>query len=269
MTTRRANPSSTAAAPASELESLVGHRFARPELLELALTHRSFVYDSGDPDAGQVEDLSDPSRDNEQLEFVGDAVLGLLVAESLCRRFPASREGELTRLRASVVGRKHLGQVGKRLGIGRWLRLGRTLEHNDGRSNVAIFSNVVEALIAALYADGGLEAARRFVEAQIIDAALPQLEESLARGDKFSGAVGDHKSALQEYLQAAGLGQPQYHLVEEFGPAHKLRFRFEVRADGMAEPLAQAEGSSKKQAQQEAARLAFAVLVGQKQEARA
>ena len=112
-----------------ELEQRLGHTFARPELLELALTHRSFVYDSG---TATAEELADPGQDNEQLEFMGDAALGLLAAEGLCRLFPGSREGELTRMRASVVSRKYLGGVGERLGLGRWLRLGQTTEKNNG-----------------------------------------------------------------------------------------------------------------------------------------
>jgi len=242
-----------------ELEQMLGHRFQRRELLTLALTHRSYVYDAVVSDA--KADRADPSLDNEQLEFMGDAALGLLAAEALCRRFPASREGELTRLRASVVSRAHLGKVGTRLGLGRWLRLGHTAEKNEGRTNAALFANTVEAVIAALYLDGGIEVARRFVEDQVLDGALPELEQSLAKGERFSGAVGDHKSALQELLQATGMGRPQYRLVSESGPEHRRIFHVEVRLEGddsRQGALAWAEGSTKKQAQQEAARLAFA-----------
>jgi ribonuclease-3 len=244
-----------------ELEEMLGHRFQRPELLTLALTHRSFVYDQVVLDG--TDDRANPSHDNEQLEFMGDAALGLLAAEALCRRFPTSREGELTRLRASVVSRSHLGKVGTRLGLGRWLRLGHTAERNAGRTNAALFANAVEAVIAALYLDGGIEAARRFVEDQVLDGALPELEESLARGERFSGSVGDHKSELQELLQASGRGRPEYRLVGESGPEHRRIFRVEVRLDGddsELEALAWADGSTKKQAQQEAARLAVAQL---------
>jgi ribonuclease-3 len=246
------------------LEQILGYTFHRPELLTLALTHRSFVYDAAlNPASNQNQaDLADPSHDNEQLEFVGDAALGLLAAEALCRRFPASREGELTRLRASVVSRKHLGIVGVRLGLGRWLRLGHTAEKNSGRTNPMLLANAIEALIAALYVDGGIEAARRFVEDEILADALPEADRPLAPGEQFSGTVGDHKSALQEMLQAQGLPRPNYRLLEESGPDHHRLFRVEVTLeDGYA--LAQAQGSTKKQAQQEAARLAVAKLLAQ------
>jgi len=254
-----------------DLEEVLGHRFGRPELLTLALTHRSYVYDAeaqGGTGAGAATtaeglSLADPSLDNEQLEFMGDAVLGLLAAEALCQRFPASREGELTRLRASVVSRRHLGEVGTQLQLGRWLRLGRTAEQNQGRSNAALFANAVEALIAALYLDGGLAAARRFVEEKVLAGALPEMERAVTEGrgggDRFSG--GDFKSALQEMLQADGARKPQYRLVGESGPDHRRVFRVEVRLDGdEGAALAEAEGSTKKQAQQEAARIAMAKL---------
>jgi ribonuclease-3 len=252
----------------ADLERVLGHRFRRPELLTLALTHRSFVYDAGAAEAG--EDLADPSHDNEQLEFMGDAALGLLVAEALCKRFPGSREGELTRLRATLVNRKNLGEVGTRLELGRWLRLGHTAEKNDGRRNAALFANALEALIAALYLDGGLEVARQFVEREVLADALTELEQSILRrvagGTGFSGVVGDHKSALQEFVQAQGLGRPQYVLASESGPDHRRVFEVEVwlpAVDGQdgLEILANASGSTKKQAQQEAARLAVAKLL--------
>ncbi len=255
------NPQSQAVQAASfhQLELLLGHTFQRPELLQLALTHRSFVYDA-DPKARQL-DPANPAHDNEQLEFMGDAALGLLAAEALCRRYPACREGELTRLRAAVVSRRHLGLVGARLDLGRWLRLGHTAEQSAGRTNVALFSNAVEALIAALYLDGGIEAARRFVETEVLTGALPNLEHSA--GEHLNHAVGDYKSALQERFQAQRLGRPQYRLAGESGPDHQRLFTVEVRLEAVGDPpqpsriLATATGSTKKQAQQEAARLAL------------
>ncbi|HMF63082.1 MAG TPA: ribonuclease III [Edaphobacter sp.] len=233
------------------------HRFQRPDLLTLALTHRSLAYETS------PETLLNPSSDNEQLEFVGDAVLGLACAESLYRRFPHSREGELTRLRASLVSRRHLGAVAQRIGLGAMLRLGRGEEQSGGRQKPALLANALEAVIAALYLDGGLEVARSFIERHIIEPSLPELQGALNAGDTFSGAIGDHKSALQEHLQSIGAGQPQYVLTAQSGPDHQKLFRIEVRVpDGLggSRALAESEGSTKKQAQQQAARIAFELL---------
>lgn len=257
MTTRRQK----AGRPQPGGASFFGHRFQRPELLTWALTHRSLAYET------KPETLPDPAADNEQLEFVGDAVLGLVVAESLFHRFPASREGELTRLRASLVSRRHLSGVSARLGLGELLLLGRGEEQSGGRRKPALLANALEAVIAALYLDGGLPAARSFIEKHIIEPALPELNLAIQAGDTFSGAIGDHKSALQEHLQATGSGQPHYVLTAQSGPDHQKRFRVEVRvADGSGGsiPLAESEGSTKKQAQQEAARIAFQRLLAQK-----
>jgi ribonuclease-3 len=257
MTTRQRKPGrsqSNEAPPA-----IFDHIFQRPDLLTWALTHRSLAYETN------PETLPDPA-DNEQLEFVGDAVLGLAVAESLFRRFPSSREGELTRLRASLVSRRHLGEVGARIDLGSLLRLGRGEEQSGGRKKPALLANALEAVIAALYLDGGLDAARAFIEKHIIEPALPDLHLALDGGKTFSGAIGDHKSALQEHLQATGAGQPHYVLTDQSGPDHQKRFRVEVRVDdkaGGSRALAESEGSTKKQAQQAAARLAFERLVAE------
>ncbi len=254
------------AAPSLDsLQFLLGHTFRNPDLLLLAVTHSSWAAEStsGPPPARRPA-----GQDNEQLEFVGDAALGLLTAEALFRRFPAATEGELTRMRASVVSRKHLGEVGARLGIGVWLRLGHTAELNGSRERPTLFSNAVEALIAALYLDGGLEAARRFVDREILGPALPgmlaTLEAAVAAPRTFNGAVGDHKTALQEFLRHAGRGQPEYRLLAESGPDHRRTFQVEVRVVGESAAtaaLAAAEGPSKKRAQQEAARLALLQLI--------
>jgi ribonuclease-3 len=255
MTTRRKK---TGPPSDKAMSSLFGYRFSRPDLLVWALTHRSLAYETN-PDT-----LLDPGCDNEQLEFVGDAVLGLAVAESLFRRFPGSREGELTRLRASLVSRRHLGEVAARINLGDLLRLGRGEEQSGGRQKIALLANAIEAVIAALYLDGGLDAARAFIERHIIEPALPDLRLAIEAGDTFSGAIGDHKSALQEHLQAIGAGQPQYVLTAQSGPDHQKRFRVEVRIEqdgGTSRALAESEGTTKKQAQQEAARIAFERLL--------
>ncbi|WP_263383041.1 ribonuclease III [Granulicella arctica] len=234
-------------------ESNFGHTFRRPDLLTRALTHRSLSYETN-PEA-----LQDPEGDNEQLEFVGDAVLGLVVAESLYRRFPGSREGELTRLRASLVSRKHLADVAARIDLGRSLRLGKGEEQSGGRRKPALLANAMEAVIAALYLDGGLAAAQQFIEQHVIEPTLPDLNLALSGGSTFSGAIGDHKSALQEFLQAAGAGQPQYVLTDQTGPDHQKSFRVEVRIESGIS-LAESVGTTKKLAQQEAARLALTRL---------
>ncbi len=250
------------------------HRFDRPELLTWALTHRSLSYETSTlPDSGP-DSRTDPRSDNEQLEFIGDAVLGLVVAESLFRRFPGSREGELTRLRASLVSSKHLASVAASIGLGDHIRLGRGEEQSGGRRKPALLANAMEAVIAALYLDGGLPAASAFVETHIIEPALPSLHTALQEAHSsgssseatFSGAIGDHKSALQEHLQAIGSGQPEYVLTSQSGPDHAKRFRVQVRvstAAGESRPLAESEGSTKKKAQQEAARIAFEYLLAE------
>lgn len=259
MTTRRKKTSRPLASQV--VSTLFDHRFEQPDLLTWALTHRSLAYETN------PETSPDPRSDNEQLEFLGDAVLGLAVAESLFRRFPGSREGELTRLRASLVSRRHLGEVATRISLGDHLRLGRGEEQSGGRQKPALLANAIEAVIAALYLDGGLDAARTFIEKHIIEPALPELNLALKAGDTFSGAIGDHKSALQEYLQASGAGQPQYVLTAQSGPDHQKRFRVEVRiedSEGVSVALAESEGTTKKQAQQEAARIAIERLLSER-----
>ena len=266
MTTR---PNKNGRTPAAPPPDLFHHRFQRPELLQWALTHRSLSYEDNQPQENhtghpQTHPLDDPSADNEQLEFIGDAVLGLLAAESLFRRFPYSREGQLTRLRASLVSSRHLGNVAARIGLGDHIRLGRGEEASGGRRKPSLLANALEAVIAALYLDGGLPAARRFVEKEIVEPALPTLQAALHNGDTFSGAIGDHKSALQEHLQALGAGQPEYVLTSQSGPDHAKRFRVQVRISdptGKPRTLAESEGSTKKKAQQESARLAFERLL--------
>jgi ribonuclease-3 len=239
-------------------ERFFGYRFKDPSLLRLALTHSSLAYESN------PEGTPDPGSDNERLEFIGDAVLGLVVAEALYRRFPALREGDLTRLRASLVNSRHLAQVALRVQLGPMLLLGRGEAHSGGQRKPALLANALEAVIAAMYLDGGLRPARDFVQRHIVEPAEADLVGALESTGPFSGAVGDYKSALQERLQAAGVGQPKYVLTDQTGPDHQKRFRMEVRvADGAGGflTLAEAEGVTKKLAQQEAARRAFAGLV--------
>ena len=257
MKTTRQKPGPPKDGDASAAIKLTGHHFEDPALLTWALTHRSLSYERA------PEESAKPSGDNEQLEFIGDAVLGLIVAEALFRRFPDSREGELTRLRASLVSRRHLAHVALALDLGDLLLLGRGEEASGGRRKPALLANAVEAVIAALYLDGGIAAARQFIHRVIIDPSLPELQTALDSGGKFNGAIGDHKSALQEYMQSSGAGQPLYVLTAQSGPDHRKLFRVEVRVgeNGTSHPIAESEGTSKKQAQQEAARIALERLL--------
>src|SRR5579883_258764 len=235
------------------LERVLGHRFGQEHLLVQALTHSSLAHEhhlSGEKSGG-------PVKDNEQLEFLGDAVIGLLVGESLFRRFPDLREGELTRLRSALVSRKHLGQVGAKLRLGKYMRMSKGEERSGGRKKNALLANCMEALIAALYLDAGLEVARVFVERHAVGPYVAELQRELEEGQ----AIGDHKSALQEYLQANGGGQPVYVVKGESGPDHRKKFTVEVHYSGKgSKALARGSGSTKKKAEQEAARRALEKL---------
>jgi ribonuclease-3 len=242
----------------AELEALLGYVFRDRGNLELALTHSSLAYErlTGRDDSSAMP--GDPEQDNEQLEFLGDAVLGLVVAESLFRSYPELNEGDLTRLRAQLVSRRHLGQVAARMSLGTFLRLGRGEERSGGRQKSVLLANAMEAVIAALYLDGGLPAAAGFVQTTIVQPYVEDLRAELDAGD----AMGDHKSALQEWLQAHKAGSPHYTVTGESGPDHRKRFLVEleiVTADGEV-TLAHGNGSTKKKAEQEAARKAYQAL---------
>ena len=233
----------------SGLEKMIGHVFTSPELLQQALTHSS--------QAREVEALGPSiavrSADNEQLEFLGDAVLGLVTAEELFRRFPDFTEGQLSKLRAHLVSKNHLINVAEQMELGRYLRLGRGEEKSGGRSKAAILVDALEAILGAVYLDAGLEAARSFILQHVV---RPELQEFVSTGK--AAKITDYKSALQETLQAVGWPQPNYVLVKETGPEHKKTFTIEARlctmADAQVEFTGRAEGSTKKNAEQDAAR---------------
>ena len=245
------------------LEHTLKHRFQDPALLEQALTHSSLAFEKSVQSSPEEKpaNLRDekPTLDNEKLEFLGDAVLGLLVAQSLYESFPDLEEGDLTRLRAALVSRKHLANVAEVLHLGDHLRLGRGEERNGGRRKTVLLANSFEAVLAALYLDAGLEGARAFVQRTVIDPTAHRLYQGLGRGD----SIGDHKSALQEMLQAKGAAPPEYEVKAESGPDHRKRFLVEVvipAAPQLPPVTAQGTGTTKKRAEQEAARLAFQQL---------
>ena len=242
-----------------ELETALGHGFARPELLVCALTHRSLANQ-------QLQEGMDASAvlacDNERLEFLGDAVLGLVVGEALFLGHPEWQEGELTRVRAQLVSRQHMARVAAEISLGNHLRLSRGEDRSGLRRKSTILSNTMEAVIGALFLDGGLEPVRVFARRYVMGDTVEQLAEQLRSG----AALGNYKSALQERLQAERAGSPVYRVKSESGPDHRKRFLVEVRlksAEGEpGKPLARGSGTTKKFAEQDAARRALARLAG-------
>jgi ribonuclease III len=225
------------------LEERIGYRFRDPGMLEHALTHRSRVH----------EDASGGVIDNESLEFLGDAILGFVVADMLFREFPQHNEGQKSKLRASLVSAASLARLAAGIGLGAFLILGRGEEKTGGRHKQALVADGYEALIAAIYLDGGIDAARAFVEQQF----APLVREARRTG-AAAGFTDDYKSALQEWLQSRNRPVPVYRLAVEEGPPHQRRFAVEVVVAG--EAIARGEGASKKEAAQAAARAALAVL---------
>ena len=239
----------------TELEAALGHGFAHPELLTRALTHRSLANEQA------LEKGDDESAgDNERLEFLGDAVLGLVVAEAMFLLHPEWREGELTRMRAQLVSRQHMAEVAESVELGRHLRLSRGEDRSGLRGKSTVLSNTMEAVIGALFLDGGLEPVRTFVRRHVMGEAA----EKLARELRSGAALGNYKSALQEHLQAMRAGTPVYKVKSESGPDHRKRFMVEVRLkpnEGEpGKPLARGTGSTKKHAEQDAARRALTRL---------
>jgi ribonuclease-3 len=244
----------------AELEARLGHRFQNADLLRLALTHRSFAYESRGLASSQADErtaVAEPGADNEQMEFLGDAVLGLAVAESLFRDFPQCSEGELTRLRASLVSRKRMADVGEDLGLGEFLILGKSAEQVGGRRKPALLANAAEAVIAAIYLDGGPRAAGAMIERSVIAPQRDALRQALV--GSTGGALRDHKTLLQERVQATGAGKLRYIDAAQSGPAHQRLFCVEAQLEDQngTRTLASAEGATKKEAQQRAAELAL------------
>jgi ribonuclease III len=222
------------------LEQRIGHRFLDIGLLDRALTHTSRAN----------EDLTGTARHNEALEFLGDAVLGLVVTDMLHRRDPDGPEGAKSRTRAHLVAAPTLAARAQELGLPDLLLFGRGEEKTGGRGKTALWADAYEALIAALYLDGGFEAAHRFVRAEF------------ARDLEGTPPAGrDHKSALQELLQGRGQPVPDYVVAAEEGPSHRRRFR--VRCVLAGRVVSEGEGHSKKVAQQDAARKALMALGGE------
>lgn len=238
----------------ADLEQTLNYHFVRRELLDQALTHSSQAREVESAQSAASQRTGDRTGDNEQLEFLGDAVLGLVTTEELFHHFPQFREGELSKLRAHLVSEKHLIRVAQNLGLGQYLRLGRGEEKSGGRNKTALLVDALEAILGAMYVDGGLETVRRIVLDHIVS---PELEIIARNGSSLP--LNDYKSALQEKLQAMGRPQPSYVLVKERGPEHRKTFTVQARLPKADEPVdtelvGQAEGSTKKDAEQGVAR---------------
>lgn len=225
------------------LEARIGYKFRDRGLLEHALTHSSHAQ----------EDQSGGVVDNESLEFLGDAILGFVVSELLFHEFPEYDEGHKSKLKAALVSAAVLARVGETVSLGEHLYLGRGEEKTGGRTKQALVADACEALIAALYLDGGIEPARAFVTREL----APLVDEARRTG-RLTSITGDYKSALQEWLQSQDQPPPSYRLVGEAGPAHHRHFQVEASLGDRV--LGRAEGRSKKEAEQLAARAALTQL---------
>lgn len=208
--------------------------FKNPDLLNQALTHKSWV-----------NEHPNIRESNERLEFLGDAVLEFVITENIYKSFPKNQEGYLTALRSNLVNTQNLAQLALKLGIGAKIFLSRGEVDGGGRINPSLLADTVEAIIGALYLDGGMEIVQRFIEENLIT-EIPQ---------KVMKPLKDFKSRLQEYVQSKGIASPKYRVVSEAGPDHNKKFIVDVFVEGKS--WGRGEGKSKSLAQQEAAEMAL------------
>ena len=221
-----------------QAEERLDYQFSDPELLQRALTHRSFIFE------GEVTQAE--KADYEAMEFLGDAILSFVISETLYNRFP-QEEGLLSRIRSYLVSTKQLSELSRALELGRFIRLSRGEENTGGRDKRAILADLFESTVAAIYLDGGVEPVRRFVATQF-DPLMDQIDSNELE-------VRDFKSRLQEKLHSLKRSEPIYRVVGERGPDHEKEFLVEVRSMGTT--LGDGSGRSKKEAEQQAARVAL------------
>ncbi len=225
-------------------EKNIGYRFKNKNFLRLALTHSSYAY----------ENQQNVDSDNETMEFLGDSVLGLIVADYLYSTYSELSEGELSKLKSTAANTTSLSTFGKRIKLDKHILLGKGEEKSGGRKKNSILAGAFEALVAAIYLDGGLKEAKKFL--------IPQFEFIFKRIKAERYLVNNYKSALQEYLQKENLPAPVYKTVTSAGPDHKKSFIVEVFLEKRS--LAKAKGSSKKSAEQKAAQKALKGILGKK-----
>jgi ribonuclease-3 len=228
----------------ARLEKKIGYAFQEKALLLRSLTHSSHAYEKSGKNGS----------DNEVLEFLGDSVIGLLAADFLHTQFPECQEGELSKLRSMATSTESLSQYCKKTRLDNFLLLGKGEEKSGGRRKKTILAGTFEALVGALYKDGGLPAARGLLE--------PLLEESFKKIKSDDFLINNYKSALQEFFQKQNLPVPVYRIVEAKGPDHKKTFIIEVSCAGLT--LARARGDSKKDAEQRAAQKALKGRLGRR-----
>ena len=219
-----------------ELQKTIGYRFRNQDLLLQALTHRSTV----------KENSKQNLRSNERLEFLGDAVLGMVVSRFLYDRFPEKREGDLTKLKAILVSEATLSRMAKDIGLGKYLLLSEEEDKAGGRERSSIIADAYEALMGAAFLDGGLGPVRKIIKSQLLE----KYWELTTDEEHFN-----YKGELLEYLQAFGWGMPRYEIVEERGPDHQKRFTIDVLAKGKR--MGRGAGTNKKEAEQKAAKKAL------------
>jgi ribonuclease-3 len=222
----------------------IKYRFQNIHLLQIAMTHRSFAYES------QEEEFTD----NEVLEFLGDSVLGLVVADFLVSAYPGVSEGELSKLKSTVASTSSLSSFAQQIKLDKYILLGKGEEKSGGRKKKTILAGAYEALVAAIYLDGGFHQAKVFI--------LGHLKTFFKKINVSKFLVNNYKSALQEYFQKENLPAPNYRMVTTRGPDHKKQFTVEVFQRKSS--LAKATGSSKKEAEQKAAQKALKSLLGKK-----
>jgi ribonuclease III len=225
--------------PLSDIQQRIGHTFKDAELLERALTHKSYANENRVP------------YHNERMEFLGDAVLSLVISEHLMKAFPDSTEGDLSRLRAAVVSEPALASVSRDIGLGGHLLLGKGEDQTGGRNKDSLLADCLEALIAAVYLDAGKDAAESLVI---------RLFEDVMKRTSASGGSLDYKTEFQELCQEQLKQLPEYRIVSETGPDHQKQFEMEVWIKGQLS--GRGTGKSKKEAEQRAAKEALAKLTG-------
>jgi ribonuclease-3 len=228
----------------SQLEKRIGYSFQNKDLIKQALTHSSFAYET------QGNNITD----NEVLEFLGDSVLGLIVADFLVSSFPSLPEGELSKLKSAATSTSSLSHFAKKIKLDRFILLGKGEEKSGGRKKKTILAGTFEAIIAAVYLDGGLSASRDFLS-DLLNSFYKKVNV-----EKF--LINNYKSALQEYFQKENLPAPVYKTVTTKGPDHRKQFTVEVFLNKRS--LAKAIGNSKKEAEQNAAQKALKGLMGKK-----